>query len=95
MTNSQSPQPAREEPWLAEGGPAFPVQAFSDMQFKGMSLRDYFAAHASDDDVRNQAEVLRAELMKAKGMGILPDNWRTTARYMHADAMLKTRGGAA
>lgn len=85
MTTSDIPSPQPDD-----GGAAFPDQ-YTD----GMTLRDYFAAHASDDDVRDQAEILRADLLKARGVGILPDNWRTAARYMHADAMLKARGGAA
>lgn len=57
----------------------------------GMSLRDYFAVHASRQDVEAQAEVLRAQLHKKNGIAILPDGWPVTARYMHADAMLEAR----
>lgn len=59
-----------------------------------MSLRDYFATHASEADVMAQAEVIREEKIKAYGLGILPDGWRATARYMHADAMLAERAKA-
>jgi|GEM_PF-6450425 len=54
-------------------------------------LRDYFAVHASEDDLRGQAEILRAKVLRDTGFGILPDGWRITARYMHADAMLAER----
>lgn len=58
----------------------------------GVSMRDYFAVHASEADVLAQAEVIR-ELMTQRGdLGILADGWRVKARYMHADEMLKERG---
>lgn len=47
----------------------------------GMSLRDYFAAKASEDDILHQA----------RSMDELAFDWRSTARYMHADAMLRAR----
>lgn len=53
----------------------------------GLTLRDYIAIHASDEDVKVQANVLRVR----QELGILPDGWNVTARYMHADAMLKER----
>ena len=81
------------------GGPAFPTKgsdtarrqaeavgvAYNDPE--GMTLRDYFAVHASEEDVRAQAEVIRL----AHGVHILPDGWHITARYMHADQMLEAR----
>lgn len=71
------------------GGPAFPTN-FEDES--GMTMRDYFAVHASEADVLAQAEVIR-ELMTQRGdLGILADGWRVKARYMHADEMLKERG---
>ena len=76
-----------------DGGPAYPVPGLQhDEDFYGMSLRDYFAAHASDSDVKDQAEILRAKLILEIKLGVLPDDWRATCRYMHADAMLKARG---
>lgn len=56
-------------------------------QEPGMTLRDYFAAHASEQDVQHYCGQIRA----ASDIGVLPDNWPTIARYMHADAMLKAR----
>jgi hypothetical protein len=58
---------------------------------KGLSLRDYLAAHASEDDIRAQGEWIRAEVQTQYGHGVLPDGWRSRARYMHADEMLKAR----
>lgn len=87
---------------INDSGPAFPSNR--DMRHNpdwdhepGMSLRDYMAIHASAEDVRDQGEVLRLKLGQQGFPGILPDGWRVTARYMHADAMLKAReeGGAA
>lgn len=81
---------------LNDGGPAFP--SIRDMRHNpdwdhetGMSLRDYMAIHASTDDIRDQAEIIRSAQIAAGGPGILPDNWVAKARYMHADAMLKVR----
>lgn len=69
------------------GGDAFPVptnHVYGDgrMATGGMSLRDYFAAKASEDDIRG-----------AMSMG---ESWqdvydRATARFRHADAMLEAR----
>ncbi len=78
------------------GGPAFPL-ADSCCEYgntnrsdaNGMTLRDYMAIHASDEDVNAQISQLRDQFV------LLPDGWRVTARYMHADAMLKAREGGA
>lgn len=86
---------------INDGGPAFPSNR--DMRHNpdwdhepGMTMRDYMAIHASHDDLRAQAEVIRHTQIASGGTGILPDGWAITARYMHADAMLKARkeGGA-
>ena len=53
----------------------------------GMTLRDFMAIHATEEDLKMQAALIRAVCP----LGILPDDWRTTARYMHADSMLKAR----
>lgn len=58
------------------------------MKIEDMTLRDYFAAKASEEDIKAQAEVIRS----SSTLGILPDGWLAVARYMHADAMLAARG---
>ena len=72
------------------GGPAFPttkpLDSWGDPN-QGMTLRDYFAAKATDEDVKAMTEVLR----EVSACGPLPTGWRSTCRYMHADAMLKAR----
>lgn len=79
------------------GGQAFPIGGITTPNGEvvwpeyGMTLRDYFATHASDEDIKAQVEVIRAEMVRASGLGILPDNWHCRARYMHADAMLRAR----
>jgi hypothetical protein len=55
------------------------------------TLRDYFAANASEEDVRRQGEVMRSAQIACAGIGILEDGWQIKARYMHADAMLRAR----
>jgi hypothetical protein len=78
------------------GGPAFPHEyKFGDGtagRADGMSLRDYFAVHASETDIAVQAEILREQRATEGHMRILPDDYRSKARYMHADAMLKAKG---
>jgi hypothetical protein len=76
-----------------DGGPAFPPPLpYQDLngawhwpEQPGMSLRDYFAANAKDEDV---AAVL---------VGFVRDRQATSeeranARYIHADNMLAARG---
>ena len=83
-----------------DGGPAFPDPQEDWRGEKGMGLRDYFAAHASDADV----EALRDSVPRCTmvvddgGFGnkrvmhnALPTNWRQIARYLHADRMLAVR----
>ena len=77
-----------------DGGPAFPLQSagpYFAPGYAGMTLRDYFAVHASADDLRTHIEAIREEQRKQCGAAILPDKWASLARYMHADAMLKAR----
>lgn len=72
-----------------DGGNAFPViggsaQCFGpygegDSVTAGMSLRDYFAAHASDAEIKEIRNNLRYPISSS------------TARYIHADDMLKER----
>lgn len=83
---------------LENGGPAFPVVhppiaglTAGGVTSYGMTLRDYFAVYASRQDVEAQAEVIREQVQKENGIGILPDGWQGKARYMHADLMLEAR----
>ena len=77
------------------GGPAFPF----GHGYSGMTLRDYFAAHATEEDICvaldsvKKVEVVRvlSDGKKAIERGY-PDNARQLARYIHADALLKARG---
>ena len=82
---------------IKTGGPAFPFPAYTYPNGEinhgegGMTLRDYMAIHASDEDLKMQAEILRIIVREKQGVSILPDDWRSTARYMHADAMIQAR----
>lgn len=79
------------------GGPAFPVTKY-DPEFEqyftegGMTLRDYIAIHASEEDVKAMGEVIREQGRQGYVPGVLPDGWQSKARYMHADNMLRARG---
>ena len=80
------------------GGPAFPRPGDFNPQL-GMTLRDYFAAHATEEDICVALDsVKQVETVKDSGKGYkvirkeLPENARQIARYIHADLMLKARG---
>ena len=70
---------------INDGGPAFPngvcdSNTGSYHIVDGMSLRDYFAIHASEKDI----EAIRFGFS---------DMSRSEARYIYADEMLKAREG--
>jgi hypothetical protein len=71
---------------IETGGPAFPSHgSMGEVAHEGMTLRDYFAAKASEEDI---AEFLP----KTVGESIrYPHRTRQWARYKHADRMLKAR----
>lgn len=82
---------------IDDGGPVFPQDQLGQvpgdggwqyvpMQSGGMSLRDYFAAHATDGDVHNA--LVRMNMGSAPSMASL---LIAAARYNHADAMLAAR----
>ncbi len=68
-----------------DGGPAFPNDAVMGKceTADGMTLRDYFAAKASDEDI--------AEIIGQERDFNTPAITRAQARFIHADAMLKER----
>ena len=72
-----------------DGGPAFPWAGG-----RGMTLRDYFAAKASDADIAAQVEIAWPPIPNGRFpiAAQRPINWRAIARYMYADAMLAARG---
>jgi hypothetical protein len=84
------------------GGPAFPYVDDEWLQ-RGMTLRDYFAAKATEEDIKMFLPITRfeaADLMISlgwieKGKTEYPqEQWirlRYWAKYKHADAMLEAR----
>jgi len=88
---------------MNNGGPAFPAfkefKKYDDfngeyieyhLPANGMSLRDYFAAHATDFDVQNYRD---EEITDANGMIIqIRQRTRAEAKYAYADDMLKAGG---
>ena len=80
------------EEWLQSEDP----HCINPVRHRGMSLREYFAAHATDGDVsalRGLVPTCTKIKVGPNGMkhviyGAEPDNWRALARYMHADLML-------
>ena len=83
--------------------PAFPTsnwQKIAPMASgynEGMTLRDYFAAKASEEDIKNYERSEDGEML---GVDTLGTEWRRPriiyhtreeAKYRYADAMLKAR----
>jgi hypothetical protein len=72
---------------INDGGPAFPstIQYFPDdknaNEEQGMTLRDWFATHATDADIA----AIQNPPHGAQNIS------RYEARYIHADAMLRAR----
>ena len=81
------------------GGPAFPVRtAMFDCTQPGMTLRDYFAIHASEEDIQRHLPTGRViDVVIPNGFGGKSvekrSEYRTReqARYAFADDMLKAR----
>jgi hypothetical protein len=84
------------------GGPAFPCEwdyiNSSREAANGMTLRDYFAAKASEEDIQahiwkgfNEVQI-RTALDGKKYETSAAATWtREQAKYLYADAMLKAR----
>ena len=76
---------------IKDGGPAYPMATIGGYTQEGMSLRDYFAAHASEQDVdRNRG----METTRCRLSGDLIITFKLSyvqARYAYADAMLAAR----
>lgn len=88
---------------MNDGGPAFPQQ-FVDMDgapaeicyaphaSPGMSLRDYFAAKATDNDIFEFLPATQGEtVILCEQLGIKMNRLRVWAKFQHADAMLAER----
>lgn len=69
-----------------DGGPDFPLKEPLMSDCLGMTLRDYFAAHATEADIQYYS--LYAEY---NSNGMMPKNARVLARYFFADDMLEAR----
>lgn len=68
------------------GGQAFPIPATDEnTHHYGMTLRDYFACKATDDDISRHQE------FEFDAYGAAPKFSREVARYKFADAMLEAR----
>ncbi len=73
-----------------DGGPAFPIPYGQIMSIEGMgmSLRDWFAGQATEEDID-----AHQEYVKDIG-GMVPKYTREQAKYRYADAMIAARKGA-
>lgn len=76
---------------IKDGGPAFPVwelngQGQQETTGFGMTLRDYFAAKATDKDVDEHRD-----FRSTKYIHHIPGRTREEARYAYADAMIAAR----
>ena len=82
---------------IMKNAPAFPTVMIGELE-GGMTLRDYFAAHATEEDICTAMDLVqKVEVVRDLGNGhkvierSYPENTRQIARYIHADAMLKAR----
>lgn len=77
----------------ANGGPVHPCEykiGGGTLWLSGMSLRDWFATHASEQDIARFQEFEASDVpFPAMAVAIYS---REAARYRFADAMLKARG---
>jgi len=80
------------------GGPAFPFVCDADFDYgTGMTLRDYFAAHASEEDIQYwqpTGTLVERVAVTSSGKVVYQESGKYTreqARYWYADAMLKAR----
>jgi hypothetical protein len=77
---------------IDDGGLAFPSEYYAE---QGMTLRDYFAAAASEGDIANMREAYKQAVPNTdEGDGYGPDYKypsRTKCRYLHAHEMLAAR----
>lgn len=85
------------------GGPAFPVEekycertgGYTQYGSEGMSLRDYFAIHASDQDIRGYAVYKRVDRVTTNGSlrSVHTEDVLDVpaTRYAYADAMIAER----
>lgn len=61
-------------------------------------VRDFFAAHASEEDIQCVKHLIQETQQPIKGFDgrttlqkALPKHWRQIARYIHADLMMDAR----
>jgi len=81
------------------GGPAFPHIDSGCGRFEsGMTLRDYFAAKASEEDIQahiwkgfNEVQIRTAPDGKKYEISVAATWTREQAKYLYADTMLKAR----
>ena len=77
--------------------PAFPTPIISVMQHTGMTLRDYFAAKASEEDIEEHSVGSKSREAVARGTGFPYKKHeevhytREQAKFRYADAMMKAR----
>ena len=83
---------------IITGGPAFQVKSTLDWEAHGMTLRDYFAIRASEEDIQHHLPTGRMiDVVTFDGRGGKSIEQRSEfrtreqARYAFADAMLQER----
>ena len=70
---------------INDGGPAFPVAVDKLLVSEGMSLRDWFASHASENDIRRHQSIIE----RSNGYTYMPSI--EECKYAYASEMLKAR----
>jgi hypothetical protein len=84
---------------IDDGGPAFPGQLMDFQpntghqivrhQWFGMTLRDWFATHATEEDIEEHRNYRICPQTKC----VLSRMTREAAKYAYADEMIRTRKG--
>jgi hypothetical protein len=78
---------------INDGGPAFPYfNPDTEVAYSGMSLRDWFAGQANEQDIKHHQQFVQYE--RAYGENPKPAEPKFTreqARYRYADTMLAER----
>ena len=70
---------------INDGGPAFPVAVDKLLVSEGMTLRDWFASHASENDIRRHQSIIE----RSNGYTYTPSI--EECKYAYASEMIRAR----
>ena len=81
---------------INDGGPAFPNmhECAADYPVQGMSLRTWFAGHATEEDVQAHTQIMAWSAEAVLPHDTVGKRDRQAAKYHYADAMIAAGGRA-